>query len=140
MNQQEETKMKKNLKRALACMLAVVMVLCAVPMSSSAVNTEGYYSYIVTDGEATITDVDTSISGDVVIPDTLGGYQVTSIADGAFSHCWKLTSVIIPQSVTNIGADAFISCEQLESIVFPDSIKILEEVRLIIHAGMILNL
>ena len=41
----------------------------------------------------------------VIIPNS-----VTSIGDGAFSHCSGLTSVIIPNSVTSIGESAFYGC------------------------------
>lgn len=69
------------MKRILSVFLAFVMVVIAVPMTAveTAAATEVYYSYTVSDGEATITDVYTSISGDVTIPSKLGGYPVTSI-------------------------------------------------------------
>ena len=81
-----------------------------------------YYTYEVTNGEATITAVDPSISGDVIIPSTLGGYPVTSIRAGAFVGCESLTSINIPNSVTNIGDGAFSSCYSLASINIPDSV------------------
>ncbi|MDE5736364.1 MAG: leucine-rich repeat domain-containing protein, partial [Bacteroidales bacterium] len=50
-------------------------------------------------------------SGTVVIPATVTydgkTYRVTSIKNGAFSHCSDLTSVTLPESVTSIGDDAF---------------------------------
>ena len=50
-------------------------------------------------------------SGDVVIPPTVTynkrNYRVTSINEGAFSHCSDLNSVTIPNSITYIGHDAF---------------------------------
>lgn len=45
------------------------------------------------------------------IPDS-----VTSIGDGAFSHCFDLTGVMIPDSVTNIGERVFYGCTCLTSI------------------------
>ena len=48
---------------------------------------------------------------------------VTSISDGAFSYCKKLTSVSIPDSVKTIGNNAFSYCEELTSVSIPDSVK-----------------
>ena len=103
--------MKKNqiMKRALACLMVVLMTVTAVPLSGfvglelpewselfatkASAATEGYLAYEVEDGEAKITDCDTSISGELVIPDTLGGYPVTSIGDEAFYNCTGLTKI-----------------------------------------------
>ena len=83
---------------------------------------EGYYTYTITDGEATITDVDSSISGDVVIPSTLGGYSVTTIGYKAFLDCDSLTSVEIPDSVITVGDYAFYNCNSLTSVTIGDSV------------------
>ena len=49
---------------------------------------------------------------------------VTSIIEGCFAHCWRLTSVTIPQSVTSIGGWAF-HWSHLTSITIPnDTAKI----------------
>jgi len=81
--------------------------------------TDGYFTYTVSNGEATITDCDTSISGDVVIPDTLGGYLVTSINGSAFRDCTKIKRIVVPNSVTSIGAWAFYNCNNLEEMTLP---------------------
>ncbi len=47
---------------------------------------------------------------------------VSSIANGAFSGCDMLCSVIIDPSVTKIGARAFENCVSLESVCIPDSV------------------
>ena len=132
----------KLLRRAFACLLVVVMTLTAVPMSgfvglelpkwsewfatkASAAEgelKEGYYTYTVSDGKATINHVDKSISGNIAIPSTLGGYPVTSIGNYAFEDCDSLTSVTIGDSVTSIGDYAFKSCDSLTSITIPDSV------------------
>ena len=134
-------KAKNGLKRFFASMLVVVLLLTSAPLAGfaeldfsgvadwfsttakAATNyTEEYLTYKVENGEATITDCDESLSGELVIPDTLGGYPVTSIGDGVFYECTGLTSITIPDSVTSIGSWAFEGCTGLTSITIPDSV------------------
>ena len=65
-------------------------------------------------------------SGNITIPATItdgkNTYTVTSIGDNAFSWCFDLTSVTIPDSVTSIGNSAFSACSDLTSVVIPDSV------------------
>ncbi|MGN0654845.1 MAG: leucine-rich repeat domain-containing protein [Oscillospiraceae bacterium] len=118
--------MEKTSRKVLSVALALIMVLCCLPIAgvtfSASAEYEGYYYYSVENGEATITDCDTSISGDVVIPDTLGGYPVTSIGEKAFAGCTGLTSITIGNSVTSIGRFAFSDCAGLTSVTIPDSV------------------
>ena len=48
--------------------------------------------------------------------------QLTSIGEGAFCCCAKLTSITIPDGVKSIGNHAFAGCSALESITIPDSV------------------
>ena len=52
---------------------------------------------------------------------------VTKIGNGAFDHCYSLTSVKIPNSVVSIGCWAFMNCIRLQDIELPNNIKELPE-------------
>ena len=103
----------------LSCLLLAAIMLSlslfVFPTKANAA-TSGYYTYEVSNGEATITSVSDAIDGAITIPSTLGGYPVTAIGDGAFLNCLYLTGVTIPNSVTSIGRMPFIGCMQLTSI------------------------
>lgn len=101
--------------------LALTLCLFLHPVQANAA-TEGYYTYSVANGEATITDCDTAISGDITIPSTLGGYPVTAIGLWAFYDCSNLTSITIPEGVSSIGDDAFYECTSLTSITIPEGV------------------
>ena len=76
---------------------------------------EGYYTYTVTDGKATIVSCDSKISGDVVIPSTLGGYPVANLRNGFF-FCDEMTSVTLPKSIESLEGNVFDDCEKLKNI------------------------
>ena len=78
------------------------------------------FTYEITDGAATATGYFGTAPTALLIPATLGGYPVTTIAENAFARM-SLTSVTIPESVTTIGAWAFAG-NQLINITFPNSI------------------
>lgn len=113
------------MKKLLSLVLAIAIIICAVPIGAFTFavsaeefeGTEGYYSYEVENEQATIIDVDSSISGNITIPSTLGGYPVTVINEQAFCDCYALESVVIPSSVTNIASQAFYNCASIKEIV-----------------------
>ncbi len=104
-------------KKILSITLALVMVLAIAPVSVFAEDDIlNYLTYEITDGEVTITGCDKSISGDIVIPDTIEGYPVVALGWQSFMHCSNITSVIIPDSVITMDNSVFESCTLLESI------------------------
>ncbi len=113
--------MKTTKKMFLILAMAVAMAVCFAFGASAEEFTEGYYTYIVENDEATITSVDTAISGDVVLPSTLGGYQVTKISD-CFNDCKHIETVWFSQGIKIID-NAFNSCYSIIKICFNDSLK-----------------
>ena len=84
--------------------------------------TAGDFKYILLeDCFAEITGY-TGSAEDLLIPEDLDGYAVTSIGPTAFLFCSSLTSVTIPDGVKTIGDRAFLWCENLTSIIFSDSV------------------
>lgn len=90
-----------------------------ITAEAAASYTSGYYTYTVdSDGNATITAVDTAISGDVVIPSEIEGYAVTEIGEKAFQNCVNITEVTIPECITKIGSKAFYRCFNISTLNF----------------------
>ena len=138
---------KTKAKRILSLLLALVMIISAVPLGGISVFAaeSGDFEYeILEDGTAEITGYN-GTAANLVIPAEIDRYKVTSIGysafkdntdlvsieiyDGvttidywAFSGCTSLKSISLPGSITTIGMDAFEKCTSLKSITIPDSV------------------
>ena len=117
-------------KKILSFLLSFVMIISMFPMTDISVfasdeNITDYLTCEINDGEVVITDCDESVSGDVVIPDTIDGCPVTAIGEYAFADCHDMESVFIPSSVTSLGWCAFTDgddgCRSLKSVVIEGS-------------------
>ena len=112
-------------QKTLSFLLAVLMSMVANMASAYDAKIDGIY-YNFNDTKATVTyqyyydDNQHAYSGSVTIPEsvTYSGktYSVTSIGNYAFSDCWGLRSIEIPNSVTSIGSSAFRDCTGLTSV------------------------
>lgn len=80
------------MKKLLSIVVSIILLISICPTGlfsfSASAETSGDYTYTVSDGNATITGVDASISGNVTIPATLDGYLVTTIGSEAFFDEW----------------------------------------------------
>lgn len=121
----------KKTRQAISLLLSVLMMASTafgMGVTSFAAENDilSYLTYEITDGEVTITACDTSISGDVVIPDTIEGYPVTAIGDDAFGYCKGITNLTIPENVKKIGSYSFCWCETISEIKIPDNVTTIE--------------
>jgi len=76
----------------------------------------GDYTYTFDGSQVTITGY-TGSGGEITIPDQIGGYPVTIIADRSFQYNANITSLTIPCSVDVIGEYAFDHCSALQSVI-----------------------
>ena len=61
----------------------------------------------------------------VVIPETVYGYRVTSIGNGAFKEKTGIRTVKLPAGINRIGGSAFEDCSNLTEVTLPAGIEIL---------------
>lgn len=112
---------------ALVATITVLAAVCAIPVSAATnggpYSDGGYYIYTVSDDKATIIYCDTSIAGELTVPDTIHDHDVVAIDSNAFRDCINLKSVVLPETLTRIGSSAFADCIALESITLPSSLK-----------------
>ena len=87
------------------------------------------WTYTVKDGVATVGGgsyfspaISRSTTGDIIIPDTLGGCPVKAIAQCAFQQCGSIKSIVIPDSVTSIARSAFAYCTSMRKLKFGDGV------------------
>ena len=89
---------------------------------------DGIYYNRISDTSVEVTYGGDKYIGSVVIPATVTydfsfngkTYAVTRIGSSAFSKCYDLTSVTIPENVTYIGWLAFEGCSGLTSVTLPE--------------------
>ena len=120
--------MNKHLPNSLRALFLSLAVLLSLPVLAVEVEIDGInYDLISKAKQATvIVKRSGQYSGEVVIPESVvhegAAYSVTSIGEYAFSECFGLTSVTIPNSVTSIGERAFSKCSGLTSVTIPNSV------------------
>ena len=119
--------MKKPVKTALCLLLCAFLSLPALAevaaasktLTNGAYVTSGDYTYtLLEDGSARIIDY-TGDAEALTVPAELDGHLVCQIGDRAFTACFSLTSVTLPEGLTSIGEDSFQRCESLASIALP---------------------
>lgn len=143
----DKMKRKNIFKSLLAAAMALTMIFGAAPLSGfvgislpmlslkaeAATTEDGLFEYAVdrrwTGSEyeygVRITRCDKNVSGKVVIPEAIEGYEVKWISSYAFSSCKNITEITIPDSVTKIGEGAFKNCKLLSKVILPKNLNVI---------------
>ncbi len=124
-------KIQTSRKRLLSVLLAVAMVLTALPLTalSALAATSGDFEYEVlseTDKTCEITGY-TGSATTLSVPQALDGYSVIGIGKHALADNTALTSVTLPNSVTELVYGAFLGCTALTDVQLPSTLKSIGE-------------
>lgn len=95
----------------------------AVEATSGTIVQSGDWEYTVADdGTARIVGF-CGTATNVVVPNQIDGYQVTTIATYAFYDCDTLENITLPEGLIRIGSFAFSYCNNLINITLPESLE-----------------
>lgn len=127
------------MKKILSIIISIILILsiCPIGLFSITASAGTYGGYTIGavkygTGKNAILDVNTSISGDIVVPTALGYYEMNSqiyqylineIYISAFADCNLITSVTIPDEIVYIDDYAFKNCTNLKSVYIGAGVK-----------------
>lgn len=121
--------MKNFLRKLFSVGLAVLTVCSVFPFvkitfSAKAAEEEVFSYNVLSTNEIVITGCSSEAKGEVVIPDKIEGYPVTTIASYAFKNLAEVTNIVIPETVISIGDSAFIN-SAITDIVIPSEVTVI---------------
>lgn len=117
------------MKKSISVLLSLAvfpMLLPAMSAAADELSADGRFSYLIEDGEATITSyhyIGEADNETVTIPAELGGCSVTKLAANAFMMNCVAEEVIFPDTLKEIGDECFADCSYLKRIVLPQSLE-----------------
>ena len=116
--------MKTKLFSLLLTVALLVGIVCGVPVTVSAQETNGIYTYTVTDGKATLTDVDQELvqATNLIIPSEIGGYPVVGMNGNLFENCKDIVTVTLPEGLTSLRGAVFLNCKNITTVTVPTSL------------------
>ena len=121
----------KTAKKILAVLMCAAMLFGSVAMfggiASAAYEKDGFLTFQIEGDGAVLIKCDESATGEITVPDAIGGVPVKRIASaellggrfGAFGSCEGITKLNLPDSITQIDDAAFIYCSKLAEINIP---------------------
>ena len=114
-------------------LITVAVLLCSVTASAQSFEVDGIFYNVTSSTDLTaevVPCVNNKYEGSIVIPSQVSylnkEYTVTRVGSLAFSQCFNLSSITLPNTVTSIGSQAFYYCKSLTSITIPITVKTIE--------------
>lgn len=80
------------------------------------------YEYEVINGGVVIKKYITFEADEVVVPESIEGYPIQEIGEGAFSNCKTIKKIVLPDNLHKIGKYVFNCCESLADINLPNGL------------------
>ena len=124
--------MKQFIQNLIVALITLCATLPAVAADGDDFTYDGINYTVISEADKTCKTKDggssagPKVTGNIVIPETvLNGnesYTVVGLGDKAFSNCFELTSIELPNTITTIGERAFFWCDGLTKIVIPNSV------------------
>lgn len=113
------------MKKIISLVLMIAMLLIALPAMADDVRTSGNFQYTIKgNGTATIVGY-TGKHADIILPNLIDGYTITTIGANAFASEHRLSpeiSVTLPSTITAIEEMAFRN-RSVRSINLPDALE-----------------
>lgn len=98
-------------------LITTAVLLCSVTASAQSFEVDGIYYNVTSSTDLTaevVPCVNNKYEGSIVIPSQVSylnkEYTVTRVGSFAFSQCFNLSSITLPNTVTSIGSQAFQYC------------------------------
>ena len=114
----------KKIIRFLSVLLAIMMVVTTLPITSFATENSDW-EYVVVSEEDKMAKLTKYLGSesDVVTPTEIDGYSVVSIGNRAFDENDNIINVIISEGVTTLDTNVFYQCENIRYVSFPDGLE-----------------
>ncbi|MDR0917664.1 MAG: leucine-rich repeat domain-containing protein, partial [Oscillospiraceae bacterium] len=110
------------IKRLFSVVMSMVLILSMANFTNSTISVAAtHYSTVYYTSSAW--DYYTGTETNLIFPDYVSYYKMTTINESAFAGNTLINSVILPDTVTSIESSAFRGCSNLSEIVIPSSVN-----------------
>lgn len=101
----------------LVIMVCVLLTSCN---ASNDKNLDNIFEFTLNeDNTYSISKVNETVNGKIIVPETYNGMPVISIGSNSFFNCKNITEIVIPNTITQIDYAAFNGCSSLEKMTLP---------------------